>query len=242
MPLSDQMLLEVTGYLCYPIEERGETMHVGCCENCRYIDLVENWPDGCPRCGGQMVSLCVDTDHWNRMNMEGRKSLIMNILTEPKLRPASMPEFEMDPDIKEEVISELVQKADTRDIQVRRAREALHEARRAEQSVENVKKKAANDTINEHRSTHEYVFVCSRCNGIAAHLRTGETYTCEECGSQMLDSGYRTTAWASLTKEEKRDITSEAQLQHIIQAIKQVSADDADEENIQNIVNVVADE
>lgn len=217
-------------------------MHVGCCENCRYIDLVENWPGGCPRCGGQMVSLFVDTDHWNRMNPEGRKSLIMNILTEPKLRPASTPEFELDPEKKEEVINELVQKADTRDVQVRQAKEALHEARRAEASVEKDKKRIETETINEQKSTHEYVYVCSRCNSIAAHVRSGETFICDECGSEMLDSGYRTTAWVNLSKEEKRDITSEAQLQHIIRAIKQVSNDDNDDEHIQSIVNVVSDE
>ena len=217
-------------------------MHVGCCENCRYIDLVENWPGGCPRCGGQMVSLCVDTDHWNRMNPEGRKSLIMNILTEPKLRPTSTPEFELDPDKKEEVINELVQKADTRDVQVRQAKEALHEARLAEASVEKAKKIIENETINEQKSTHEYVFVCSRCNSIMPHLRDGEKLYCEDCGSEMLDSGYRTTAWVNLSKEEKRDITSEAQLQHIIRAIKQVSNDDNDDEHIQSIVNVVSDE
>ena len=188
-------------------------MHVGCCEKCRYIDLVENWPGGCPRCGGQMISLCVDTDHWNRMNPEGRKSLIMNILTEPKLRPASTPVFELDPDKKEEVINELVQKADTRDVQVRQAKEALHEARLAEASVEKAKKIIENETINEQKSTHEYVFVCSRCNSIMPHLRDGEKLYCEDCGSEMLDSGYRTTAWVNLSKEEKRDITSEAQLQ-----------------------------
>lgn len=217
-------------------------MHVGCCEKCRYIDLVENWPDGCPRCGGQMISLCVDTDHWNRMNPEGRKSLIMNILTEPKLRPASTPVFELDPGKKEEVINELVQKADTRDVQVRQAKEALHEARLAEASVEKAKKIIENETINEQKSTHEYVFVCSRCNSIMPHLRDGEKLYCEDCGSEMLDSGYRTTAWVNLSKEEKRDITSEAQLQHIIQAIKQVSNDDNDDEHIQSIVNVVSDE
>lgn len=217
-------------------------MHVGCCEKCRYIDLVENWPGGCPRCGGQMISLCVDTDHWNRMNPEGRKSLIMNILTEPKLRPASTPVFELDPDKKEEVINELVQKADTRDVQVRQAKEALHEARLAEASVEKAKKIIENETINEQKSTHEYVFVCSRCNSIMPHLRDGEKLYCEDCGSEMLDSGYRTTAWVNLSKEEKRDITSEAQLQHIIRAIKQVSNEDNDDEHIQSIVNVVSDE
>ena len=217
-------------------------MHVGCCEKCRYIDLVENWPGGCPRCGGQMISLCVDTDHWNRMNPEGRKSLIMNILTEPNLRPASTPVSELDPDKKEEVINELVQKADTRDVQVRQAKEALHEARLAEASVEKAKKIIENETINEQKSTHEYVFVCSRCNSIMPHLRDGEKLYCEDCGSEMLDSGYRTTAWVNLSKEEKRDITSEAQLQHIIRAIKQVSNDDNDDEHIQSIVNVVTDE
>lgn len=74
------------------------------------------------------------------------------------------------------------------------------------------------------------------------HLRDGEKLYCEDCGSEMLDSGYRTTAWVNLSKEEKRDITSEAQLQHIIRAIKQVSNDDNDDEHIQSIVNVVSDE
>ena len=196
-------------------------MHVGCCENCRYIDLVEDHPDGCPRCKGKLVSLCVDSTHWNSMNSAGRRLLIMNILTEPKLRPLSMPEFELDPDEKKEVITELVKKADERDVQVREATDAVHGARQVEHSVKKDQQELISAVIKEKLATQEFAFVCSKCNRVIGHVRRNEKYYCNDCGAEMLDSGYRTNIWISLSKEEKRKIISETQLQHIVKAISE---------------------
>ncbi len=59
-------------------------MHIGCCENCRYLDLMENVNDdrGCPRCGGHMVSLGLGTVAWNRMSMSEREKTIRKCFAE----------------------------------------------------------------------------------------------------------------------------------------------------------------
>ena len=195
-------------------------MHVGCCENCRFIDLVEDHPDGCPRCGGKLVSLCVDCAHWNRLNAEGRKSLIMHILTEPKLRPLSMPEFELDPQQKQTVISDLVKKADDRDVQVRHAEDAIHESRMVEKSVKKAQQEVVRTAINEKRLNEKFAFVCSKCNCTAEYIRRRKKYYCTACGSPMLDSGYKVEDWAELSKEEKDKVISNEQFKHLVKLIR----------------------
>ena len=51
-------------------------MHIGCCENCRYLDLVENVTGVCPRCGANIVSLGVETAAWNRTSEPDRQKMI----------------------------------------------------------------------------------------------------------------------------------------------------------------------
>ena len=237
-------------------------MHVGCCENCRYIDLVENLPNGCPRCGGSMVSLGVESSRWNEMNAEGKKSLIIRMLTEPKLRPQAAPEVkaqeaeaEADPEKlararaeMEEVAetrAELLRQAETRNEQVRQAEEALEEARQAEAEVEAEQKAQLEAALQQQslkEAQQEYVFVCCKCNTLAKHDRSHPKYYCTECGAEMVNCGYTTQKWANLSKEEKRKVTKDAQLRHMYSAIAQASDDDGDVENTLNIVNVVQSE
>ncbi|MCR5302121.1 MAG: hypothetical protein K6E49_06735 [Lachnospiraceae bacterium] len=51
-------------------------MHIGCCKNCRYLDLMEYESDECPRCGDTMVSLGITTLEWNRMTTEERNNVV----------------------------------------------------------------------------------------------------------------------------------------------------------------------
>ena len=203
-------------------------MHVGCCEKCRFIDLVENHPNGCPRCGGHFVSLCVDSVHWNRLNTEGRKALVMHILTEPKLRPASIPEFELDPEFKKTVIDDLVKKADDRDVQVRHAKDAVHESRMVEMSVQKAQQDLLRSVIDEKKATQEYAFICSKCGGIAGHVRRFNKYYCIDCGSEMLDSGYSFNYWQSFPKEKQDKLISDAQFQHKADLIHNIRISDKD--------------
>ena len=195
-------------------------MHVGCCENCRFIDLVEDHPSGCPMCGGKLVSLNVDSVHWNRLNAAGKRLLIMNMLTEPKLRPLSVPEFELDPEQKDKVVSSLVKKADDRDVQVRHAENEILESRKVEKDIKKDQQKLIRSVINEKRSMQKYFFICSRCDFSAAHIRHKEKYICHECGAEMLDTGYKIEAWQALPEEEKRKIISETQYQFIVRSIR----------------------
>ena len=232
-------------------------MHVGCCEYCRYIDLVENLPNGCPRCGGSMISLGVESSRWNEMNAEGKKSLIIRMLTEPKLRPQAAPEAgaQTDPDKQAdaraemedlaETRAEFVRQAETRNEQVKQAEEALEQARQAEAAVEAENQARLEAALQEQslkEAQQEYVFVCCKCNTIAKHNRTRPMYYCTECGAEMVNSGITAENWVSLSKEEKRKASEDAQLRHMYSAIAEASDDDSDGNNTVNIINVVQNE
>ncbi|MCR5591297.1 MAG: hypothetical protein K6F73_07150 [Lachnospiraceae bacterium] len=195
-------------------------MHVGCCENCRFIDLVEGNPDGCPRCGGKLVSLNVDSVHWNRLNPAGKRMLVMQMLTEPQLRPMTIPEFELEPEQKDEVVSKLVKKADDRDVQVRHAENEILESRKIEKDIRTDQQKLIRSVINEKKSKQKYAFICSKCDCISYHVRHGDKYLCPECGSLMLDAGYKADAWSALSEEDRRKITSETQYRFIVKSIR----------------------
>lgn len=56
-------------------------MHIGCCERCRYLDLLENVNMVCPRCSGPIVSLGITTETWNRMPEPDRQAFIKRKLS-----------------------------------------------------------------------------------------------------------------------------------------------------------------
>ena len=51
-------------------------MYIASCENCRYLDLMQNEAAKCPRCKGKMVSLDVDSAKWNSMSIEDKEALL----------------------------------------------------------------------------------------------------------------------------------------------------------------------
>ena len=222
-------------------------MHVGCCENCRDIDLIENLANGCPRCGGRMVSLGVDSVHWNQMNAEGKKSLVIRMLTEPEFRPEMKPESEAEEAKQAETRAELIRQADTRNEQVRQAEEVLEQARQTEEAVEQARQAdleafTQQQSLNKPEEKEEYVFVCCKCSTIAAHDRSHDRYFCTECGSDMVDTGYSTVQWATLSREEKRRISGDAQIRHMASAINMASSGDTGSWSTQNIIDVIKDE
>ncbi len=57
-------------------------MFIGCCKNCKYLDLVnENTENECPRCSGIMMSLGVTSEEWNRLNENDKQSHINSIFS-----------------------------------------------------------------------------------------------------------------------------------------------------------------
>ncbi len=205
------------------------------------MDLVENLSALCPKCGGRLVSLGIDSVRWNHMDVEGKKALIIRVLTEPELRPAISSESEQDLAKRADALSELIKQAETRDVQVRRAREELEISRRAEALVEDALQEIQKAELAKQRAKIRYVYICSKCSSIAAHDSAGYSCTCSECSSPMEYSGCTTVQWARLSKEEKRKICEQAQLNHIISAIRVVS-DDTGDDGIQNIISVIPDE
>ena len=306
-------------------------MHVGCCENCRYLDLVENLPNGCPRCGRRMVSLGVDSVVWNSMHPEARKAVIIRVLTEPELRPGSEsevtsqsirgnnsednltehapkvePETESESESQkqarpltgqerlsqlkaerkrqaklkaeqerlaelerarqeeeqrrleklkaeqerqEKLRAEAIKQAEIRGEQIRLAELAIEEARRTEQLVEEEqqahiraeKKRLAEEKAEKERAAG-YVFVCCKCDTITSHDRSSYIYYCTECGSIMVDTGYKTSDWAAMSKDEKRQISEGVKLRYMVNEIEKASGHDKDAENMQSIIDVVQDE
>ncbi len=167
-------------------------MHIGCCENCRYLDLYETVTKGCPRCGGRMVTLGIESAHWNSMSEEARAEIISERF--PTL---------------EELFAQPVKG---------------HEPEEPE-----------DEPVEE----HDFVYVCYKCNTVAAHDGQQEGYYCPECGSDMVAVGYTTDKWADLTKEEKRRIAEDAKISHMVSAIKEASYEENEGVSTPKIINVV---
>ena len=52
-------------------------MVIGCCVECKYLDLVEGGADcNCPRWSGRITSLGVTSDEWNKLNDEEKQTRI----------------------------------------------------------------------------------------------------------------------------------------------------------------------
>ncbi len=69
-------------------------MHVGYCERCRYIDLVENVKGICPRCSGNMGPLGIGTAEWNRLGDDEKTALIRRRFPEHASESRGIPEPE----------------------------------------------------------------------------------------------------------------------------------------------------
>ena len=147
-----------------------------------------------------MVSLGIETSHWNSMNEETRNTIIAE----------RFPRAEDNKNI-DELFAQ--------PIKGRESAEDLEEA--------------------EKREVSEFVYVCYKCNTIAGHDGEQETYYCPECGSDMVEVGCSTADWAYKTKEEKRKLTEEAKIAHMVSAIKEASFDENEGVSTPNIINVV---
>lgn len=59
-------------------------MIVFACKKCKYTDLSDNASDyTCPRCGGSMTSLGVDSAAWNRMSQEEMRTRVEDVYEPP---------------------------------------------------------------------------------------------------------------------------------------------------------------
>lgn len=79
-------------------------MHVGCCENCKYLDLMDSVPKKCPRCGADFVSLGIESAQWNSMSDEEREETLAKRF--PKPDPALWSELWPDPDPEAEAVEQ----------------------------------------------------------------------------------------------------------------------------------------
>lgn len=58
-------------------------MFIGCCCECKYLDLVMDDGDNrCPRCSGKMISLGITSNEWNSLSDDGKHSLMNSVLSE----------------------------------------------------------------------------------------------------------------------------------------------------------------
>ncbi|MBO4889370.1 MAG: hypothetical protein J5574_00140 [Lachnospiraceae bacterium] len=100
-----------------------------------------------------------------------------------------------------------------------------------EPEPENVPKNEPDDT--------EYVFVCYKCNSVAGHDRSHDRYYCTECGSDMVDVGYTVMQWADLSKEEKRKVSENAKIVHMVSEIKRDNYEESEADHTPSIIKVV---
>lgn len=85
------------------------------------------------------------------------------------------------------------------------------------------------------------VYVCYKCNSVASHDGAQERYYCYECGSGMVGTGYTIRQWSDLSKEEKRKVTEDAKLMHMLSEIKRDDYGDGGPDHTPSIINVVKD-
>ncbi len=269
-------------------------MHIGFCENCRYIDLIENMAYGCPRCGNSLTPMGISSNEWNEMSEEERDEKIREKfpthedLWGPRVSAAPEPE-ESDQTNEEEgirdaeepwVIEEVVKKTEDETSDTWDVEEAVEEAEEdiadvpeielapiPEQLAESIKQEAAepepepepepvqavlsvqqpeseagseSETETEPLSDdEEYVYVCYKCNSIAGHDRSHDRYYCTDCGSDMVNVGYTVRQWADLSKEEKRKVSENAKIVHMVREIKRDNYEESEADHTPSIIKVV---
>lgn len=60
-------------------------MVIGCCEECKNIDLIEeNQDNTCSKCGGRFVSLGISVEEWNELDNDGMFALVEKALAPKK--------------------------------------------------------------------------------------------------------------------------------------------------------------
>jgi len=204
---------------------RGK-LRVGCCENCKYQDLIvdDDTTIRCPRCSGTIHSLGIDSAQWNLMSVYAQRAVIR------KKFPTV-----------EELFSEAAGAGEEQESELS-AETSVHGDVSA--AVEPEPETASSpegkpETEAEPEEAYEQVYSCYKCNSIASHDGAKDRYYCPECGSDMIIVGFTTKEWADLCKEEKRNAIEEAKIRHMVSQIKKVSYDDSESVTTQSIINVV---
>ena len=224
-------------------------MYIGCCENCKYVDLVENVTGVCPRCGGIIESCGIESSAWNAMGDDERAKIIAGKFSE---------DDEITNVIDDNKTDAIADEADadqeiTRDIQKTEPEETVTsdapeaEEPEDEEEIAEDERESGEDSKHDEYNDEEYdsdddiekVYVCYKCSSVATHSGRQDTYYCKECGSDMVDVGYTADKWAMLTKEEKRNVTEDAKIKHMVLKIKNTTYDDEENVTTQNIINVV---
>ena len=227
-------------------------MHIGCCENCRYLDLFENINGKCPRCRGKMVSLEIESSIWNRMSEEDRQAVLDEKVPREQDRDELFKELwgdkyegaEAEP---EPVVAETEPEPEPEAVEAETEAEPEPEpvVDEAEEEPDIVQQLFASQTDREQdeeeleQLEHEYVYACYKCNALAGHKGDHDKYYCTECGSDMVEIGMSTKEWANLSKQEKRDRIEEAKIRHMVTQIKKVSYEDSENNSTPRIINVV---
>ena len=225
-------------------------MYIGCCENCKYVDLVENVTGVCPRCGGIIESCGIESSAWNAMGDDERAKIIAGKFSESNEITDVINGSKTDTITKEENTEQEI----TCDIQTEPEETVTSDAPEIEEpeaesedeitedeteSGEDLEDDEYNDEEYESDDDIEKVYVCYKCSSVATHSGRQDTYYCKECGSDMVDVGYTADKWAMLTKEEKRNVTEDAKIKHMVLKIKNTTYDDEENVTTQNIINVV---
>ena len=202
-------------------------MYIGCCENCKYVDLVENVTGVCPRCGGIIESCGIESSAWNAMGDDERAKIIAGKFSEDDEITGVIDDNKTDAiadeaDTEQEITCD-IQKTESKETEVPDVPEAEEPEAESEEEI----------------AEEEKVYVCYKCSSVATHSGRRDTYYCKECGSDMVDVGYTADKWAMLTKEEKRNVTEDAKIKHMVLKIKNTTYDDEENVTTQNIINVV---
>ncbi|MBR1450823.1 MAG: hypothetical protein IJ591_03810 [Lachnospiraceae bacterium] len=226
-------------------------MYIGCCENCKYVDLVENVTGVCPRCGGIIESCGIESSAWNAMGDDERAKIIAGKFSEDDEITDVIDDSKTDAITKEENteqgITRDIQKTEPEETEVPDVPEAEEPEAESEEETAEDETESGEDLEDDEYDDEEYesdddiekVYVCYKCSSVATHSGRQDTYYCKECGSDMVDVGYSTDKWAMLTKEEKRNVTEDAKIKHMVLKIKNTTYDDEENVTTQNIINVV---
>ncbi len=231
-------------------------MYIGCCENCKYVDLVENVTGVCPRCGGIIESCGIESSAWNAMGDDERAKIIAGRFSESNEITGVIDDGKTDAITKEadserEITCD-IQKTEPEETVTSDAPEAEETEAESEEEIAEDERESEENSEDEEYEDDEYndeeyesdddiekVYVCYKCSSVATHSGRQDTYYCKECGSDMVDVGYTADKWAMLTKEEKRNVTEDAKIKHMVLKIKNTTYDDEENVTTQNIINVV---
>lgn len=226
-------------------------MYIGCCENCKYVDLVENVTGVCPRCGGIIESCGIESSAWNAMGDDERAKIIAGKFSEDDEITDVIDDNKTDAiadevDTEQEITRD-IQKTEPEETVTSDAPEAEEPEAESEEEITEDETESGEDLEDDECDDEEYesdddiekVYVCYKCSSVATHSGRQDTYYCKECGSDMVDVGYTADKWAMLTKEEKRNVTEDAKIKHMVLKIKNTTYDDEENVTTQNIINVV---